>query len=298
MNNIKNLFFYNHKKNEINTTCIIIFIGNKKEMQTLPNEIIQIIFGYISKITDKRQFARTCKLYNNITKLQMKNINIKLKIKYDYYPNIRYKRNKYCIENFMIELCHDSYFDMIPTEYITKSNIMIVRMSIIYNNIKLLQMAIDNGCGIFGRDCCIAIEYGHLDILKLLIKYGARWDYTYGTLASELGHLNILIWVKENGLYLKFDNLCSYAIQNGHLNILEWCVNSGTPMHKSYCELAAEYGHLEILLFLLKKDCKLGNSYRIAEENKQTNITDWLKISLLNVIIENYENYKDGKIEI
>ncbi len=246
-------------------------------MQSLPNDLIPIIFGYIQKITDKRQFAKTCVLYNNITKLQIKNVNIKIKIKYNYYPDFEYKQNIYCVENFMIELCHDSYFDLIPTKYITCKNIMVVRASIVYNNIKLLRVAINNGCEINGRDCCIAIEYDRLDILKLLIQYGAKWDYTYGTLAGERGHLDILIWLKENNLYLKLDNICYYATENGHLNIVKWCVNNGSGLFTHSCSCAAKYGHLNIVKWLIKNGAKLENTYGVAKKHKQHHIVEWLE---------------------
>ena len=41
-------------------------------MHSLPNELILIIFNNISKITDKRQFAKVTNKYNIITKESFK----------------------------------------------------------------------------------------------------------------------------------------------------------------------------------------------------------------------------------
>ncbi len=37
-------------------------------LASLPNELIITIFNFIRKITDKRQFLKTCKLHNNLLK--------------------------------------------------------------------------------------------------------------------------------------------------------------------------------------------------------------------------------------
>ena len=51
-------------------------------MEYMPNELILIIFMYINKVTDKRQFVRTCKLYNTITKKLIKNVINNFKVKH------------------------------------------------------------------------------------------------------------------------------------------------------------------------------------------------------------------------
>ena len=53
-------------------------IKQQSLMETLPHEIVLEIFNNIQKITDKRQFLRTCKTYNNITKQLMSKIKYAL----------------------------------------------------------------------------------------------------------------------------------------------------------------------------------------------------------------------------
>ena len=106
----------------------------------IPNELIITIFNFIEKITDKRQFLKTCKLYNNLTKGLITNLNeCELeyfkkrniiaetpKMYYSHYLSIR----DYCVERFTIELCYDGYFDMIPISYFNNNNEVLIRLLI------------------------------------------------------------------------------------------------------------------------------------------------------------------------
>ncbi len=88
-------------------------------MDTIPDEIIILIFDAIQKITDKRQFLRTCIKYNTLNNKSIHKYEQNYRVKY-------YKINRYCVEKFTIELCQDSYFDMIPLSYIIPSNYIIM----------------------------------------------------------------------------------------------------------------------------------------------------------------------------
>ncbi len=161
-------------------------------LSCLSDEIILEIFYRISKITDKRQFLKTCKLYNNLTKVSMDNYSDNYNVpQFNYY-----KKNT--IERFTIELCHDSYFNLIPKHYINDSNGVIVKCLSYYNNILLLEEAKINGC-----DLSPVIVFGAYGGHKIIIK----WGYLNGC-----GHD---AWA------------CAYAAKGGHLNILELLLNKG-----------------------------------------------------------------------
>ncbi len=85
-------------------------------MQTLPPELINIIATYINKITDKRQFARTCETYNNSMKQLIQKQELIIKIKYSEYPI------NYCKAKFMFELLNDSHINKNPNYYLTKGD--------------------------------------------------------------------------------------------------------------------------------------------------------------------------------
>ncbi len=113
-------------------------------METLPDELILLIFDCILLITDKRQFLKTCTKYNKLTKESIKNFENNYKIKnFD-------KINGYCVEKFTLELCHDLYFDRIPNSYIVRNNIIIVDCLAEFLHSpqinKFLELAKNNDC--------------------------------------------------------------------------------------------------------------------------------------------------------
>ncbi len=221
-------------------------------MNILPNDVIPIIFGYIKKITDKRQFSKTCIIYNNITKNIIKNYEYNFPIRrIDYVEG-------YCIEKFTLELCYDSYFDMIPIKYLVPINSVILEVLAKFGQVELLKESENNRCKIhmivplwaaeFGHINIIkfvmetrekpetpisismiaktAAQYGHLDVLKWLVTYIDEIPSDFGTFVATYaacgGYLDIIIWLKETG-YI-FNNLFAkqMAVLNDYDNIVEW----------------------------------------------------------------------------
>ncbi len=160
-------------------------------METLPDEIILIIFENILKITDKRQFLRTCAKYNTLTKYNF--------IQYEQNYSIRsfHKINNYCMEKFTLELCHDLYFDMIPTFYIIPSNEILGKALGIFNNLELLKIAKNNGCNLESI-CYNASKYGHLETLKWAMDNGYIWDSRICTYAALNGHFEVVKWIQTH----------------------------------------------------------------------------------------------------
>lgn len=102
--------------------------------------------------------------------------------------------------------------------------------------------------------CCIASEYGHLDVLRWLIENNYPWTLDMSTIASTKGHLHILQWLKDNNFPLS-DEAFESAIPGNHLDVLKWIALNKNPLKwnlKSSCAKAAQYGNLEILQWLRK----------------------------------------------
>ncbi len=183
-------------------------------MDTLPNEIILVIFDHITKITDKRQFLRTCIKYNIITRLPMYNFESNYKI-------FCFKKiNGYCVEKFTLELCYDSYFDMIPISYVTKNNTILVEALAAFNCIPLLEIAKDNNCDLYSV-CFEAAKNGHLNVVKWARQYDCEWDIFTCAFAARNGHLEILKWCIENGCEWD-ESTRIFAARGGHLNVINW----------------------------------------------------------------------------
>jgi len=233
-------------------------------MQCLPNEIILIIFDNIFKLTDKRQFLKTCTLYNSLTKILFKQYEDNFNVK-----NFN-KINNYCVEKFTLELCHDKYFDMIPISYINPQNKVLIQALATFNCTQLLQIAKDNGCYLHSVYSHAATN-GHLDILK--------WAHDQGiSVRASKKHGNP--WNKD---------ICTIAASNGHLEILKWAALSDLGAsaeareHKCIWGIqttfyAASHGHLDVLKWAIGNGCKfsLKDCSTIARINKRTHVLEWL----------------------
>ncbi len=246
-------------------------------MQSLPNELIPIIVDYITLITDKRQFAKTCKSYNVIAKEIIENNDLYIK-----FPQF-YKLNKYCIENFMLELCHDSYFDLIPPSYMRNYNKYIVPVLARFGGFKLLKKFVKNYYNINKSYCDVssvltnAVIGGHLDIVIWARLYGCEWYEATFISAAEYGHLHIIKYLSKH-MYSKSIELCPSAALHGHLDILIWAKDHGFRCNENICRNAAIGGHLEILKWAINNKCYFDESivyYFAAHENK-LNIIKWM----------------------
>ena len=225
-------------------------------MESLPDEIILIIFGYINKVTDKRQFSKTCKRYNILTKILLENIKKNLKL-VNRCNDLQY---------FSAELCEDSYFDRIPLSYLNKNNIYIINLLAMYGQLELLKLAQDNGCEMGINVCTYATACGQLEVLKWLKDNNHIWDYDICENAALGGHLEVLKWAKENGCYLGSKKICYRAAQNGHLEVLKWARANDCHWDRWTCVNAAKKGHLEVLKWARANGCEWDIETRIRAE--------------------------------
>ncbi len=273
-------------------------------MLNMPNEIICLIFDNIPTITDKRQFIKTCKFYNIITKKIMKYYEDNFTVK--YFTKI----DLYCVEKFTLELCYDKYFNMIPLSYINPNNKILIKALASFNCIELLQIAKNNGCALHSV-CAWAAWFGHFDIVKWGKENGSNFDSNVCASAAFGNNLEILKWIvfgndgKETGCKMDIDTcsfaacngnleiikwarehgaqwnetICCYAAQNGHLETLKWARKNGCPWNTWTCADASGSGHLNVLKWAIENGCgfNLKNCIWMAEKNGHTHIIDWLK---------------------
>ena len=69
--------------------------------------------------------------------------------------------------------------------------------------------------------CTSAAIGGHLDILIWLIENGCECNNDTFECAIKNGHINILIWAHQKDLF-PINNMCQIAINNGKLNVIKW----------------------------------------------------------------------------
>ncbi len=215
-------------------------------MDLLPNELIIEIFNHIQKITDKRQFLKTCNTINNLTRESMCNYS---EIHMDPYPKFHFKRYpKYSMEKFTLELCHDSYFNLIPEHYITPLNIVLVEALSYYNNVNLLEQCKQICC-----DLSSVIEFGALG-----------------------GNIDVIIWGEKNNCSF-VTWACAFAGKGGHLDTLKWLRNRGYHWDHWTCNYAATHNHLEIIKYAVANGCSMTTlTYGFAIESGNDEIINWL----------------------
>ncbi len=241
------------------------------KMNTLPLELINIIITYILKITDKRQFTQTCITYNNITKPLIQNQETTFKIYLSKIPNTTLKINyfeysiNYCMENFTLELCNDSYFNKIPNHYLTPTNSIIVKALTIYGQIELLTRAMENGCNLFtevrplyyynyntyNSSCAHAVISGNIDVLEFVRSHGCQWNYEISDLAMRHGYLHIFKFLETNGCHYS-KNASLHAAEMGHIDVIQWMIENNYAIHSSTYATAVDYEHPNIIELLAK----------------------------------------------
>ncbi len=278
-------------------------------MESLPIEIISIIFSYIQKITDKRQFTQTCIKYNITTENLMGNIKLSGDLEKFTYPN------EYCVEKFTLELCHDSYFNLIPMSYLTPNNDCIILALVMCNQFELLKLAINNGCNLIKNNryqpCYYATKCGNKKMLKWMKIHGGQCTNSLYPVATQFGHLNIikylhkhigpiggylsiccysaahnqnykiLEWLKIEKYQLKFDAYLGAIEGGGHLDMLEWLKNNSCEMDPYLCAFVATSGNLEILKWLRNNGCPWNSgTIKNAIRCGHTHIYNWAKENL------------------
>src|SRR5436853_7703082 len=108
-------------------------------MNLLLPELIQLIFINIPKISDKRFFIRTCKIYNLLLQ------GILTTADSNFITDGFDKITKYCKEKFTLELCYDKYFHLLPESYINSNNEVLIRAVLMYGNSKILAYIMNDG---------------------------------------------------------------------------------------------------------------------------------------------------------
>ncbi len=215
-------------------------------MNSLPDELIVEIFNHIQKITDKRQFLKTCIHYNNLTKQSFINFDNNYTIRHF----VRYVNN--CVEKFTLELCHDSYFNLIPDHYITSKNTELTEYLAFYNNLELLEVAKSKACLISNAMNFGALG-GHIPIMEWCHENNCN-DFFAPQYAAINGSINALKWLRDHG-HTYGHIVCTFAARNGQLEVIKYLHEIGCPWDKTVFESALISGNTELTKFLIDNGC-------------------------------------------
>ncbi len=219
-------------------------------MDSLPNELIIEIFNHIQKITDKRQFLKTCILYNNLTKILIS------KYEYNYSIPLFGQQKKHSVEKFTLELCQDKYFNLIPDYYITEFNKILVECLSYYNCTSLLDTAKLKGCDL-NNTANFGAAGGHISVIEWCRNNGPVSEYFAGSHAIVNEQLEMLKFLNETDDEFKRPRnwFCTFAAEHGKLEILKYAHSIDSGWNNYTYNAALRNGNQEIINYLLDNGC-------------------------------------------
>ncbi len=240
-------------------------------MDTLPNDMIILIFETILLITDKRQFLKTCNRYNILTKESM------IKYENNYCIKGFDKINKYCVQKFTLELSHDKYFDKIPEHYIFAENSILISASAYFGNILLLDKLKNISCYTHQLRTSVydnAAKNGQLNVFDWAKENGYKDTCNSIFFAVKYGHLPLVQWLSRHCIW---DNdICTNSAKRGHLHILQWAHKSNFRWDEITCATASLHNQLPCLKYARENGCKWDkNVYLHAKNNSHMELLNW-----------------------
>ena len=118
-----------------------------------------------------------------------------------------------------------------------------------------------------------------------------RWGASVCASAAVGGHLEVLIWARDQGCLWEEDieekqglDCCCLAAGNGHLEVLQWLrapggvAEHGCPWDSRTCEAAACDGHLEALMWARENGCDWDTwTCALAASNGHLEVLMWAR---------------------
>ncbi len=266
-------------------------------MNSLLDELFDLICFNLICITDLRNLSRVCKKYNLKCQKYIIKLETQYKQKYKELGLVKYF-NEYCIEKFTNEIVLDGYYNLLSEKYYIDTNNVICDVLALCGNIELMKHAYSKLCPITDYTLCCAAFGGHEDIMK--------WIYVNTPVntkpenicknASSNGKINILKFLFDNnGMDNNaYDTCNTYAASYAQIDVLEWLLKIGKIDNTRICSSASSYGHLNILLWLIEK--KLTIDYTIvtinATHGDHLHIIEWTQKQNNTIDVDNI----NGKI--
>lgn len=167
-------------------------------------------------------------------------------------------------------------------------------------------LLLDNGAKVDGdgygsSPICLAACNGHQNIVKLLVERGSKQIQEACYEAITSGHLDIVQYLCSHEKFVMFKNAINGAAQYGHINILNYILecngvdvnyrnkNGYTPL-----ELASTNGHLEAVKMLVDKNANVTDSVfvQVIKKNKKKELDEVLNVLVQNATEDVIKNFK------
>jgi ankyrin repeat protein len=177
-----------------------------------------------------------------------------------------------------------------------------------YGHYSIVQFCIDKGAYVhinYNLPMYVAVKYGHIEIMKLLKLHGADIHYDdkkYIEQAAMHNHIDIvkyLINTEGDSPFAAKELGLKIASEYGHLDIVNFLVENGALIdhydefdeRDSALAYAANKGHLDIIKYLLEKGADIhyadDNAFIRAIEGKQFNAAKLLIEKGANINAQN-----------
>jgi len=101
-----------------------------------------------------------------------------------------------------------------------------------------------------------AAKHGYRKCLTLLHKHGCPLSIEAMNIAARFGHLEVMIFVKENGGFEYSKDTVEKAVCGNHVNILKYLHDKSVAWPSEIMFEACKYGSLECLKFLHQHGCR------------------------------------------
>ena len=103
-----------------------------------------------------------------------------------------------------------------------------------------------------------AAFWGHLNALKQWKEQSrakSLFDQQTCIFAASGGHLDVLMWLRDNGYPWHTVRTCNAAARGGNLEMLKYLAKNGRTWNPKTCSQAAAGGHLEMVKYLHENQC-------------------------------------------
>ena len=163
------------------------------------------------------------------------------------------------IEIYLPHVGYLKFIDFMDKKLLSQDDLNSILLSMAGSgNMKGLLMLKERGADIHYHEYLpfrVAVEKGHLDIVKYLLENGAKMSSGNNDairLASFHGYLDIIKYLIENGadIYALDGIALEFASKNGHLNLVRFLLENYTFNHDSLYRAIREakmHNHIEIV---------------------------------------------------
>lgn len=105
-----------------------------------------------------------------------------------------------------------------------------------------------------------AAKSGNISVIEWLRRKGCKFTRKTCLVAVENGHLNLLKWLISQNAPFKGKEICLAAIQSRQFDILDWALSQGMKPNDQCSDAAVEAGGLKLLKILDRHNCPRGDN--------------------------------------